>query len=178
MAGRLVGITTYDNVPLAEIARLQLEQEGIPVHLENAEVVSALWYAGNAVGYVRLTVPEEHAQQALALLKGNEPPALRQDAADLATDKDICLSCGAPMRDDQASCSACGWSYSDNTDAPSPDNADRPSGPAPARGPLRHVEGSTSHVQGWRRIAIQVWRCAMLGLFLATLSGCVLSMFH
>jgi hypothetical protein len=65
MPGRLVALASYVDVPLAEVARLRLEQEGIPVHLENAETIFALWHVGNAVGYVRLLVLEEHAERAL-----------------------------------------------------------------------------------------------------------------
>jgi hypothetical protein len=56
MSTKLVALATYDNVPLAELARLRLEQEGIPVQLENAELVNALWHYGNAFGHVRPAV--------------------------------------------------------------------------------------------------------------------------
>jgi hypothetical protein len=181
MPGKLVALASYVNVPLAEVARLRLEQEGIPVHLENAETVSALWHYGNAVGYVRLMVPEEHAERALALLEV-EDATLRDDgqAASTRSDADVCLSCGAPMSDDQAQCNACGWSYSESEETSTLDDAgsDFTPAPAPARKPAPRTPDTASRVEGWRRVAIQVWVSLIVGTLLAGLLACLLSLFR
>jgi len=170
MSNELVAIATYDNVPLAEIARLRLEEEGIPVHLDNAEVVTALWYAGNAVGYVKLMVPEEYAPRARELLQGVEDMASGDGPDGRHADADACLSCGAPMEEDETNCRSCGWSFSDSPDIAEPRQSDQTAEPDD------DGSGSGSHVQGWRRIAIQVWLCIIIGSFLAGILGCVFSM--
>ena len=50
MSGKLVTLVTYDNVPLSDLARLRLEEAGIAVRVENAEIVNALWHYGDALG--------------------------------------------------------------------------------------------------------------------------------
>ena len=42
MSDRYVAIARYDNVPLAELVRLQLEAAGIAVRIENVELVNVL----------------------------------------------------------------------------------------------------------------------------------------
>jgi hypothetical protein len=185
MPGKLVALASYVNVPLAEVARLRLEQEGVPVHLENAETVSALWHMGNAVGYVRLLVPEEHAERALALLEVNDA-TLHDDQKQesTATDADVCLSCGAAMPDDHARCPACGWSYSESDELKSRDDADVDSAPAaePVPKPAHRFPNTVSRVEGWRRVAIQVWVSLVLGMLLFGLLfgllACVLPLFQ
>ena len=187
MPGKLVALASYVNVPLAEVARLRLEQEGIPVHLDNAETVSALWHMGNAVGYVRLLVPEEHAEQALSLLELDDATSRDSGQAEsIPPDADICLSCGAAMSDDQARCTACGWSYSESEseEAPSPDEADAEPAPAaePGPKPAHRFPISVSRVEGCRRVAIQAWVSLVLGMLLFGLLfgllACVLSLFR
>lgn len=181
MSGKLVALASYVNVPLAEVARLRLEQEGIPVHLENAETVTALWHVGNAVGYVRLMVPEEHVEQALALLDVDEA-ALRDDeqAESAPSEADICLACGAPMSDIEARCSACGWSYSESEEASAPAGAVAESELPAERStyPTHPSPKTVSHVAGWRRITLQVWVSLIVGMFLLGLLACVLSLFR
>lgn len=177
MPGKLVALASYVNVPLAEVARLRLEQEGIPVYLENAETVSALWHYGNAVGYVRLMVPEEHAERALALLEVEDAtPRNDGQAASTPSDADVCLSCGAPMSDDQEQCNACGWSYSESEEPSTLDDA--VSDLTPARKPVPRTPDTASRVEGWRRVAIQVWVSLIVGTLLAGLLACLLSFFR
>jgi len=57
----------------AEIARLKLEAQGIPVRLLDYHIVLANWFLGVAVGGIRVQVPEECAPAARELLFPPEP---------------------------------------------------------------------------------------------------------
>lgn len=70
---QLVTVETFIDTGLAEIARMMLESEGIPVLLHSAGHASLI--GGLAVGGVRLQVPREHEEKARTLLA-----QLRQDA--------------------------------------------------------------------------------------------------
>jgi len=59
----------------AELARLKLEAEGIPVRLLDYHIVLANWFLGVAVGGIRVQVPEECAPAARELLFPPEPTA-------------------------------------------------------------------------------------------------------
>jgi hypothetical protein len=97
MSGRLVTIATYDNVPMSEVARLRLEDAGIPVRVENADIVNVLWHIGPALGGVRLVVDEEHAAAARELIAGiRETPTLSPHADDDPAPP-TCLACGAEL---------------------------------------------------------------------------------
>lgn len=176
MPGKLVALASYVNVPLAEVARLRLEQEGIPVHLENAETVNVLWHYGNAVGYVRLMVPEEHVEQARTLLRLSDATVISNDGSAQADDADVCLSCGRSMREDQDRCASCGWSYEEASGGRSPEEINTSEVPPLTVQPVLRAPKSVSQVRGWRRIAIQIWIFGGLGILLATLVAGLLSM--
>lgn len=116
MSGKLVTLATYDNVPLSEVARLRLEEAGIPVRVENAGIVNTLWYVGTALGGVRLVVDEEHAAAARELINDiHQTPVLAPETEDdPATPK--CLACGAEFPANSDRCAACGWSFEDVTE--------------------------------------------------------------
>jgi hypothetical protein len=59
-------VETYFDVGLAEIARMMLEAEGIPVLLHSAGHASLI--GGLAVGGIRLQVPSEYEDKARRLL--------------------------------------------------------------------------------------------------------------
>jgi hypothetical protein len=73
MSADLVTIATFAEPAEATLARGVLQQEGIPCYLEGEEVIAALWLLGNATGGVKLQVPREHAERAVAILEDAAP---------------------------------------------------------------------------------------------------------
>ncbi len=65
----MVTIATFDFLPQAEIARGRLQAEGIHSHLADQNLVQTDWLYSIAVGGIKLQVADEHAEQALAILK-------------------------------------------------------------------------------------------------------------
>jgi hypothetical protein len=115
MSGKLITLTTYDNVPMSEVARLRLEDAGIPVRVENAEIVNTLWHVGTALGGVRLLVEEQHAAAARELIAGmHDTPTLSPPPDDNPAPPK-CLACGAEFPADSDRCAACGWSFADGS---------------------------------------------------------------
>jgi hypothetical protein len=108
MADKLVTITDYQFLPEAEAARAHLEAAGIFATLTDAETVNMDWFLGNAIGYIKLQVPEERARDALAIVKRMRLHAKHREAA--GGDAAVCLECGAAMPT-QDTCPACGWSF-------------------------------------------------------------------
>jgi Putative prokaryotic signal transducing protein len=112
MTDRLITLATYRFAPQADLARMILEQEGIPAFIADSNIVTADWFLGGAIGYVKLQVAASHAEAALTILQNN-PQLLdtgsRNDTE--AEDHMTCLACGERMSDDAHQCKACGWSY-------------------------------------------------------------------
>lgn len=103
MSQQLVTLQSFDTAPHAQMAAVILLEAGIPVFLENTEVVTANWAWGNAVGYVKLRVPQDFRFKAEQLLAARAAtPPLPENA---------CLSCGAKLPAEGESCLACGWSF-------------------------------------------------------------------
>lgn len=109
MPDDFVTLTTSISVDEAEGIRLLLAQEGIEAMVVDGNTVTANWFLGPAVGYIKVQVPKSQADAALAILKQHpisksfretdtEPPA-------------ACLQCGAPMPEDSETCPKCGWTY-------------------------------------------------------------------
>lgn len=114
MEDQLVTIETYQFLPQAQAAKLQLEGHDIRVFLADAEVVNMDWLLGNAVGNIKLQVPRDEVEKALNLLEEIRDKAmLRWDDED---DEEVepyteCLVCGVEIPEDQTRCPSCGWSY-------------------------------------------------------------------
>lgn len=112
MADELVTLTSYRFASKADLARMLLEQEGIAAFVADANVVTADWFLGNAIGYVKLQVPRSQAERAAAIL--NDNPQLLDAESDEEDETDgtlQCLECGQIMPDDASQCEKCGWSY-------------------------------------------------------------------
>jgi hypothetical protein len=88
MSTDLVTIATFAEPAEATLARGVLQEEGIPCFLEGEEVIAALWMLGNATGGVKLQVPREYAERAVAILddaaphREEEPVTAEPDPAD------------------------------------------------------------------------------------------------
>jgi hypothetical protein len=111
MEDQLITVETYQFLPEAQAAKLQLEGNDIQVFLADAETVNMDWLLGNAIGNIKLQVPRDQADKALGLLEEMRDKTSRRQRADKNTDETFCLACGAKLREDQARCPSCGWSY-------------------------------------------------------------------
>lgn len=67
----LVTVAAYDDLSFAYMAKARLESEGIPCFLANEHLVGVQWLYSNAVGGIKVQVPEAVAEEALALLTGD-----------------------------------------------------------------------------------------------------------
>lgn len=118
MSDRFVTVESYQFLPEAEAIRMHLEAEGIDAFLADAETVSTEWSLGNAVGYIKLQVPQfelDRARQLLGELRQ------RRHERDLAPESDgiaRCLACDASLSPNQSKCQQCGWSYADPDETP------------------------------------------------------------
>lgn len=68
MNHKFVAVRAYSKPWEADIARAALEAAEIPVIMKDDNTVSMNWFYSNAIGGVRLEVPEEFAEQAVKLL--------------------------------------------------------------------------------------------------------------
>jgi hypothetical protein len=69
MPGQLVTVATFDLVPKARLAQNILEQAGIKSVVTDENIVAMDWLFGNAVGWVKVQVFEEEAENAVAALE-------------------------------------------------------------------------------------------------------------
>jgi hypothetical protein len=114
MEDQLVTVETYQFLPQAQAAKLQLEGNGITVFLADAETVNMDWLLGNAIGNIKLQVPAEQAEHALTILDDMREKARERREAEEEEDDDErvrCLACGAKIPENQTRCPSCGWSY-------------------------------------------------------------------
>lgn len=91
MSGGLVTIGRYRDLPDAWLAKSRLEAAGITCFLEDEYTIGVNWLYSNVVGGVKLTVPEESAKEARALLDEVTKP----EAVEGARSDPGCPACGA-----------------------------------------------------------------------------------
>lgn len=72
---KLVTVATFQEAASAGLAQSQLQSEGIPAYLADAEILTTDWLLNNAIGGIKLQVAEEHEQQARELLAIDTDPA-------------------------------------------------------------------------------------------------------
>jgi ribosomal protein L37E len=94
----LVVVRSYTNVHEAHLAKSVLEARGIEAFIANEHLVSMVWTYSNAIGGVKVVVPEERADEATQILQSGADPlegpfALGPRPADEASD--ACRRCGA-----------------------------------------------------------------------------------
>lgn len=116
----LVTVATFRFLPEAEVSKLHLEAEGLTPFLADAETVSTDWFLGNAVGNIKLQVPNSQAATATALLEKVRNTDRGQSKLPEDVEGNVCLSCGAALPEEQSRCAACGWSYADGQDSYEP----------------------------------------------------------
>lgn len=88
----LVTISTYSFPYEAHIAKAKLDSEAIPAFIADEHTINMQWLYSNALGGVKLQVPEHFAEQALALLREDDQQALfEQEGGDFP----VCPECGS-----------------------------------------------------------------------------------
>lgn len=81
------------SLPLdAQIARSSLEAAGIPAFIVDEHTINMNWMYSDAMGGVRLQVPQAYAQEALALLRTDHSASLE---AEQPSPPDCCRHCGS-----------------------------------------------------------------------------------
>jgi len=116
MAEDLVTIATFRFLHEAELARMFLEEEGIPCYIADGESIAMDWFFGNAFGWIKLQVAAADAQRASAAKEQWPKPRDRSIEQEAGVDTLRCLSCGKRMLENQMQCEECGWSYADTVD--------------------------------------------------------------
>jgi hypothetical protein len=107
----LVTVKTFRFLPAAEGVRMHLESEGVTVFLADAETVNMDWFLGNAIGYIKLQVPQSQAERAVEML--SQQRAQMEDRAREGEGEESagCLACGHAIAAEEIACPACGWSF-------------------------------------------------------------------
>src|SRR5437763_808572 len=73
MADKLVTIATYSTPEEAHVAKNALEAAGIPTFFADEATVGLEWILNNALGGIKLQVPDDHCEAAEQVLAGQEP---------------------------------------------------------------------------------------------------------
>src|SRR5205085_12654012 len=98
MTDKLVTVDSFQFLPEAEAARMQLEAEGIRSFLANAQTVTTDWFLGNAIGYIQLQVAADQAEAAQAILENMHAlQKLHETESGEEVEIPACLSCGAEI---------------------------------------------------------------------------------
>jgi len=132
MTGNLKIVAKYGTPEEAHLIRNRLEGAGIPAFLDGETAAGWAWHFANAIGGVRVLVPEEHAHAAEAILAGGETPgadAMAESAGETSArsapaDEEVsaswrCAHCGAQVDSAMDVCWACGAMRPDEESEPS-----------------------------------------------------------
>lgn len=76
----------------AQMARAKLESEGIPAFVADEHTINMQWLYSNALGGVRIQVPDSYAESAVEVLSADHSEALVQEQG---IDRPKCPSCGS-----------------------------------------------------------------------------------
>jgi hypothetical protein len=109
MPNDFVTLITTSVASEAEAVRLLLEREGIKAFIADANIMTANWFLGPAVGFVKLQVAKSRAEEAMEVLRRH--PRSERLAFDAEERPATCLACGAAMPEDTDRCPQCGWSF-------------------------------------------------------------------
>lgn len=94
MAGGLVTIAQYRDLPEAGLAKSKLQAAGIPCFLDNEYTVGVNWLYSNALGGLKLNVPEECAEEAKAIIEESIELVASEESGELLSDS-ACPACGS-----------------------------------------------------------------------------------
>jgi hypothetical protein len=81
--GRLTTVATYFEPIQADLARSRLGGEGIPAFIQGGEFASMAWHLTIANQGVKVQVPTEDAERALAILSETSPAGGQEDGDEL-----------------------------------------------------------------------------------------------
>lgn len=94
---RWVTVATFWKPTEAHIARIKLESEEIDCIITDENLISTDWFLANAAGGIKLQVPAEQAERAIAALqKASRPPEAEEPIFDGAK---RCPKCGSERID-------------------------------------------------------------------------------
>ena len=110
METKLTTLCTYPSAIQAETVKWALEQEGIITFIADSNTITADWFLGPAVGWVKVQVAEADAAAALAVLE-KHPNLLKTYFEPKPEVASVCLSCGVAMGETDETCATCGWSF-------------------------------------------------------------------
>lgn len=88
----LVTIARYSMPYEAHIAKSRLDSEGIPAFVADEHTINMQWLYSDALGGVRLQVPESYADIAQQILDEDRELVLVEERGD---DQEICPYCGS-----------------------------------------------------------------------------------
>ena len=88
----LTSVARYSLPYEAHLARARLESEGIPAFVADEHTINMQWLYSDALGGVRLQVPEPWALRALSVLAEDREQVLMEAQQ---VDTDLCRHCGS-----------------------------------------------------------------------------------
>ena len=88
----LVTVSTYSFPYEAHIAKAKLDAEGIPAFVADEHTINMQWLFSNAMGGVKLQVPQTFVERALDILSEDDEAALLQQQGG---DFPVCPQCGS-----------------------------------------------------------------------------------
>ena len=88
----MVTIATFSLPIEAHIARAKLESEGIPAAIADEHTINMQWLYSNAIGGVKIQVPESFEEKAKGVLSRDYSESL---IAEMGEDKYHCPQCGS-----------------------------------------------------------------------------------
>ena len=88
----LTTIARYSMPYEAQIAKVRLDAEGIPAFIADEHTINMQWIYSNALGGVRLQVPESYAELAFQIIQEDRSVELIEEQGD---DRKPCVHCGS-----------------------------------------------------------------------------------
>ncbi len=88
----LVQIASYTFLPEAHIAKASLEAAEIPVFITDEHTINMHWLYANAIGGVKLLVPQDRAEEAKCLLRQDFSDSISQV---VEAKENLCCHCGS-----------------------------------------------------------------------------------
>jgi DNA-directed RNA polymerase subunit M/transcription elongation factor TFIIS len=108
VADRLVVVATFLEPNEAHIARARLDAEGIQAILDGEHHVAMNWMISNAIGGVKLLVPEPDFEVARGILHEHAPEILDEETGDETTAETTAETTGDTIAETESdSCPSC-----------------------------------------------------------------------
>jgi hypothetical protein len=106
MTDELVTIGSYEFVAEAEVAQMFLRENGVNTFLRDQSIIAMDWLLGNAIGYVKLQVPQSQFETARELL-ATLTEGSTSDGEGTSVRSRVCSSCGLVLDGVTEICPAC-----------------------------------------------------------------------